>query len=100
MTYKEIVHIVSEDTGIPVEVVDKAYKAFWSYIRNSVQELPLKEELTETEFLSLRTNFNIPSLGKLTCTYPRYLGVKEKFNHIKSLRKRNEEANKSYPIIQ
>ena len=87
MTYQEIVHKVSEDTGIPVEVVDKAYKAFWSYIRNSVQELPLKGELTETEFLSLRPNF------KLTCTYSRYIGVKEKFNHIKSLRKRNEETD-------
>ena len=92
MTYQEIVHKVSEDTGISVEVLDKAYKAFWSYIRNSVQELPLKEELTETEFLSLRPNFNIPSLGKLCCTYTRYKGVKERFNHIKKLRKRNEEA--------
>lgn len=93
MTYQEIIHKVSEDTGISVEVVDKAYKAFWSYIRNSVQELPLKEELTETEFLSLRPNFNIPSLGKLTCTYARYRGVKDKFNYIKELRKRNEETD-------
>ena len=91
MTYTEIVDKVSEDTGIPAEVVDKAYKAFWSYIRNSVQELPLKRELSETEFLSLRPNFNIPSLGKLTCTYQRFIGVKERFNHIKKLR-RNEEA--------
>jgi hypothetical protein len=91
MTYTEIIKKVSEDTGIPTEIVDKAYKAFWSYIRNSVQELPLKEELTEAEFLSLRPNFNIPSLGKLTCTYTRYIGVKEKFNHIRKLR-RNEEA--------
>ena len=91
MTYTEIVDKVSEDTGIPAEVVDKAYKAFWSYIRNSVQELPLKGELSEAEFLSLRPNFNIPSLGKLTCTYQRFIGVKERFNHIKKLR-RNEEA--------
>lgn len=91
MAYTEIVDKVSEDTGIPAEVVDKAYKAFWSYIRNSVQELPLKRELSETEFLSLRPNFNIPSLGKLTCTYQRFIGVKERFNHIKKLR-RNEEA--------
>lgn len=93
MTYQEIVQKVSKDTGISVEVVDKAYKAFWSYIRNSVQELPLKEELTESEFLSLRPNFNIPSLGKLTCTYTRYRGVKDKFNHIKALRKKNEETD-------
>ena len=93
MTYKEIVQKVSKDTGTSVEVVDKVYKAFWSYIRDSVQKLPLKEELTETEFLSLRPNFNIPSLGKFTCTYARYRGVKDKFNYIKALRKRNEETN-------
>lgn len=92
MTYQEIVQKVSEDTGITAAVVNKTYKAFWLYIRNSVQELPLKKELTETEFLSLKPNFNIPSLGKFCCTYQRYLGVKERFNHIKSLRKKDEEA--------
>lgn len=90
MTYQEIIYKVSEDTGIPVEVVNKAYKAFWSYIRNSVQELPLKGELTETEFLSLRPNFNIPSLGKLCVSYDRYKGVKAKFEHIKKLRARED----------
>lgn len=94
MTYTEIIQKVSEDTKIPLEVVDKTYKAFWLYIRNSVKELPLKEGLTETEFLNLRPNFNIPSLGKLSCTYQRYLGVKEKFNHIKKLRK-NEEVEEN-----
>lgn len=93
MEYNGIINKVSEDTGIPVEVVDKAYKAFWLFIRNSVQELPLKEELAEAEFLSLRPNFNIPSLGKLCVSYDRYKGVKEKFNHIKTLRKRNEEID-------
>lgn len=93
MTYQEIILKVSKDTGISAEVVDKTYKSFWYFIRNSVQELPLKEELTEAEFLSLRTNFNIPSLGKLVCTHQRYKGVKEKFNHIKNLRKRNEESD-------
>ena len=91
MTYQEIIQKVSVDTGIPIEVVDKAYKAFWSYIRNSVQELPLKTELTEAEFLSLRTNFNIPSLGKLCVPYDKYKGVKAKFKYIKSLRTREIE---------
>ena len=93
MTYTEIVQRVSEDTGISTDIIDKAYKAFWLYIRNSVQELPLKEDITETEFLSLRPNFNIPSLGKLTCTYNRYRGVKDKFQHIKNIREKNEKAD-------
>lgn len=93
MTYTEIVQRVSEDTGIPTDIIDKAYKAFWLYIRNSVQELPLKEDITEAEFLSLRPNFNIPSLGKLTCTYSRYRRVKDKFQHIKNIREKNEKAD-------
>lgn len=90
MTYTEIVQRVSEDTGIPTDIIDKAYKAFWLYIRNSVQELPLKEDITEAEFLSLRPNFNIPSLGKLCVSYDRYKGIKAKFRYIKELRTRED----------
>lgn len=92
MTYTEIIQKVSEDTGISADIIDKAYKAFWLYIRNSVQELPLKEDITEAEFLNLRPNFNVPSLGKLTCTYSRYRGVKNKFQYIKNIREKNEKA--------
>ena len=83
MTYKEIVDKVSKDIGLPSDRVDKIYKAFWNYIRSSVQNLPLKEELTEEEFSALRTNFNIPSLGKLCLSYKDYLGSKAKLNYIK-----------------
>lgn len=93
MTYQEIIQKVSTDNNIPVDIVDKTYKSFWSFIRNSIQELPLKERLSESEFLQLRPNFNIPSLGKLSCTYHRYKAVKEKFNNIKNLRKRYEKTN-------
>lgn len=93
MTYKEILHKVSEDTGVDIEVVNKIYKSFWLYIKDSVQKLPLKEELTETEFLALKPNFNIPSLGKLTCTYDRYKGIKKKFNYIKLFREKNEKTD-------
>lgn len=92
MTYKEIINKVAEDLNMPSETVDRTYKAFWLFIRDSLQELPLKEDLTEEEFSILKPNFNIPSLGKISCTYNRYKGVKEKFNYIKKLRKRHEEA--------
>lgn len=90
MTYQEIVNKVSGDIGLSPDITDKAYKAFWKYIRDTIQELPLKEDMSEEEFLMLRPNFNIPSLGKLTCTYKRYSGVKEKFKHIKKLRENHE----------
>lgn len=93
MTLSEIIDRVSQETGIEPEIINKAYRAYWLYIRNSVQELPLKSDISEAEFLNLRTNFNIPSLGKLICTYDRYKGVNKRFEYIKNLRKRYEETN-------
>lgn len=93
MTFQEIIDKVSKDTSIPPKTVEKIYKAFWMYIRSSIQELPLMDALTEEEFNSLRPNFNLPSLGKLYVSYDRYVGVKERFKYIKNLRKRNEETD-------
>ena len=83
MRYNNIVDKVSKDLQLPYNIVDKTYKAFWLYIRNTIQELPLKEDLNEAEFSMLKPNFNIPSLGKLTCTYDRYKNIKNRFNCIK-----------------
>lgn len=88
MRYPDIIGKVSEELNLPKEVVDKAYKSFWLFINQSIQSLPLKENLNEEDFAKLKTNYNIPSLGKLTCTYERMLGVKKRFNFIKQLRKR------------
>lgn len=88
MSYPDIISKVSEELNLPKEVVDKAYKSFWLFINQSIQSLPLKENLNEEDFAKLKTNYNIPSLGKLTCTYERMLGVKKRFNFIKQIRKR------------
>ena len=88
MSYPDIIGKVSEELNLPKEVVDKAYKSFWLFINQSIQSLPLKENLNEADFAKLKTNYNIPSLGKLTCTYERMLGVKKRFNFIKQIRKR------------
>lgn len=82
---------IAKELNLDVEVVKKAYTSFWEFIRNKIQELPLKEDLTEEQFKKLRTNFNIPSIGKLSCTYDRYLGVKERFKYIKKLKENVED---------
>lgn len=93
MTYEEILNKVSSDTGLSPTIIDKTYKAFWLYVRNSIQALPLKQDITDNEFLNLRPNFNIPSLGKLVCTPDRYRGVKKRFQYIKNIRNKHEETN-------
>ena len=90
MKYSEIINQVSKELDIPVEVVDKAYRSSFEFIKNKIQSLPLKEDISEDEFSELRTNFNIPSLGKLVCTFDRMEGVKKRFNYIKKLRENAE----------
>lgn len=81
---------VSEDTGIPIETVKEAYRLFWKFVRETISELPLKDDLTEEEFNELRTNFNIPSLGKLVCTFDRYMGMKKRYKYLMELRRRKD----------
>lgn len=88
MNYEEIIDKVSQELNLPKDVVSKTYKAFWLFINQSIQTLPLKDNLSNEEFLKLRTNFNIPSLGKLTCTYDRMLNMKNRLEYIKQLREK------------
>lgn len=88
MNYLDIIGKVSQELELPKEVVDRTYKAFWLFVNQSIQSLPLKDSLNEEDFAKLRTNFNIPSLGKLTCTYDRMLGMKKRFKIIKQIREK------------
>lgn len=82
---------LSRELNLPTDVVVKSYKAYWLFIRQTIEKLPLKEDMDEETFSRLRTNFNIPNLGKLACTYERYIGIKKKH---KIIQKKYAEHNK------
>lgn len=84
--YSEVIKQVSTELGLPPKVVKEAYESYWTFIRNNIKALPLKEDLSKEEFDKLRTNFNVPSLGKLSCTYDRFIGIKKRLNYLNKLR--------------
>ena len=88
MKYSDIICKVSEELNLSGELVEHTYKAYWNFIRATIEELPLKTELTQLEYRNLRTNINIPSLGKLNCTYNRYIGIRNRFNIINKIRQK------------
>ena len=89
LTYDEIINRVSLELDIPEEVVRKTYNAYWKAIKEKIQELPLKKDLSDEEFGKLKTCFNIPSLGKLSCTRERYINIKKMFQFVKEYREKN-----------
>lgn len=77
MTLDEIISKVSESVDLPSSVVNKVYRAYWKAIREHITSLPLKEDLTDEEFMKLQPNVNIPSIGKLHVTLDRYHRMKK-----------------------
>ena len=88
MRFKDIINKVSEELDLPKDLIENTYKAYWNFIKNTIEELPLKTELTQKEYNKLKTNINIPSLGKLHCTYNRYIGIRNRFNIINKIRQK------------
>lgn len=86
MIYSEAIKQVPIELGLPPQVVKEAYESFWTFIRNNIKALPLKEDLSKEEFDKLRTNFNVPSLGKLSCTYDRFIGIKKRLKYLNKLK--------------
>jgi len=89
MTYKDIIVKVAGDLGLSKRLVDKTYRAYWKAVREHISSLPLKEDLTDEEFMKLQPNVNIPSIGKLYVTLNRYHRINESYNNY--LQKQNKK---------
>ena len=81
---------VAKDRNLSYKVVEDLYTLYWSFIREHIIKLPLKENLTEEDFDKLKNNFTLPLLGKLSCTYKQWLSSrkrlmihKQKYNEYK-----------------
>lgn len=81
----------SRELGLPSELVEKVYRAYWLAVKQTIQALPLKEDLTEDDFSELRASVNIPSLGKLHSSYDRVQGVKRRFKYLQQIKNNAED---------
>ena len=84
---------LSRRLGLPKDVIIKTYKAYWLFVKTTIESLPLKEDLDETDFKKARPNVNIPGLGKLYCTYDWYARLKKSYNIAKHDKCKKDKAN-------
>lgn len=90
MMYEDIISDAAHHLGYPKKFVDKVYRAYWRSVREYVSSLPLKQDLSDEEFLQLRPNVNVPSIGKLHVTLERYHGMKKRIEYFKNLSKKTD----------
>lgn len=79
MTLDEMISKVAREQNLPVRTVEKIYKSYWKAVREYICSLPLKEDLSDDEFMQLQPNINIPSIGKLHVTLDRYRNMKKMY---------------------
>lgn len=92
MKIEDVIRQVADEMDIPYVVAKLAYMSMFKFIREKIAELPLKDKLSDEEFLKLRPNFNVPSLGKFYVTLERYQRINRMLEYIK------EATEKKYDI--
>ena len=76
---KEALQRIARELGLPLEDLISYYKAYWKYIRTTIEGFNLKSDLTQEEYDKLRVNFNIPFLGKIACPYNRQVKLRQSY---------------------
>jgi len=56
---------IAKETGLSVETVKSILNSPYEFIRETTGAMEIDRDLTTEEFNELKTNFNIPGIGKL-----------------------------------
>lgn len=63
---------LAEKYGRDPSEVAKAIESQYIFMKNKITDLDFDPNLTEEEFYKLKTNFNIPCIGKLYASFYMY----------------------------
>lgn len=100
MINEKLIKEIAGKIDIQEDKVQKVYSAFWAFIKDTIQSIPLKANdlehpLSEEEFNKFHTNINVPSLGKFYCTYDDYIRTVKHFKRIKNIRNAENKKDKT-----
>jgi len=89
MIRKQTLKLLAEELNLDENVVEKVWVSYWKFIKETLNKLPSMDKVTKEEFEELRTNFNIPSIGKLYSSYDKVEKI-SKHRKLKKFKKKND----------
>lgn len=100
MINKDLIKKVSSDLNVEYDVVEDVYNKYFSFIKINIEKNNIINIDTEEDLLKIKTNFNLPTLGKIGCSMKKIRAQKNKYNKIQNILRekkndRNTEIKKS-----
>ncbi len=77
----EDLHRIARELDLPPSLVTRYYRAYWLYIKSSIEEFELKQDMSEDAYNKMRVNFNLPNLGRLACSFKRQQLLRNRFKN-------------------
>ena len=77
---KEKIRELSLKHNLPMGLIEEVVTSPYDFIRKKSKEIEFKDGMTREEFDSMKTNFNIPSIGKLYASNFLYNEIQKKKN--------------------
>lgn len=69
---------IAEKYGMTVKDVESIVSAPYDFIHKTASSMIFKDDMTKEEFSAMKTNFNIPSIGKLYASNFLYNEIQRK----------------------
>ena len=83
----------SRKLSVDQKTVELIYRSYWKFIKEHVSGMVLRD-MTQEEFDSVVTNFNIPYLGKLYVVYDRIEQFKRKQKFFQDVKAEDDKASR------
>jgi hypothetical protein len=94
-TLQDIILAASEKLNIPDDVIEIAYREYWNWVKDTLENVPVNEDMTEEEFTKMQTSINVPSLGKFYASYSRAQFLNKKFKEYAEKAVQDKEGDAS-----
>ena len=93
-TLNLVIKKTARKLNVDPNLVENVYKSYWSFIKERVSEQPLRD-MSQEEFDSSESNFNLPYIGKLYTSYDKIEKYRRRLKFYKDVKDKESKADRN-----